>query len=331
MHSKLVKILLSLNILNPKYTLIIFNKIRFFLYYKFGNNKKLTYEKLNTRLCKSFYKYFKINDNFYNIDNTSIIPLSNVVFLFWYDGLDSMPKLVKTCYYNLLKTTRYKVILIDKNNIKMYSNISNDIYNLVKNNIISMTLFSDILRLNLLSIHNAIWLDSTCFLYRDFPKDIFNTKFLTIYPPKNKSIFDNIPKFYYAPDLHLQQSYFLVGTDKYIFKKWYNLLTTYILNETTTLRHFRPYYLMYFIFEYLYSTDEKIRLDANNREINNDLVETIEGHNDSTYVDSDFNKYFNNTTFLYKLSYKMKFEPYIDGVLTPYGKLLQLKGMDING
>lgn len=51
------------------------------------------------------------------------------------------------------------------------------------------------------------------FLYTYFSSDIFDNQFMTIMSNPNQSIFNGIPKFYYASDLHLQQSYFLLGNN----------------------------------------------------------------------------------------------------------------------
>ena len=318
-----------ISLLIPKYHNVVKYKYALFFYRKFGHNKKEVYDKLNKKYCNSFFKIFdtlkfKISDN---KTNNNLVFVENTVFVYWNTGLDSMPKIVKMCYENLVKTTTLNVVLIDSQNIKRYSTIPEKIYSLVEKKIISYTLFSDLLRINLLSIHkNCIWLDATCFLYKDFPKDIFSNKFLSVYPGKNKSIFHDIPKFYYAPDIKFGQSYFLVG-EKNIFFKFYQLLLNYLLQESKFRRKLRPYYLAYFVFEYLYETDSEVADAVNSRRVNNDLVETIEGKLDFIYKDCDNSKYFDDITFIYKLSYKMEFHEFVNGQLTNFGYLLHSKGI----
>ena len=319
-----------ISLLIPKYHSVAKYKFALFFYGKFGHNKKEVYDKLNKKYCDSFFKIFdalkfkKSDDK----TNKNLVSVENTVFVYWNTGHDSMPKIVKMCYENLVKTTTLNVVLIDSQNIKRYSTIPEKIYSLVNKKIISYTLFSDLLRINLLSIHkNCIWLDATCFLYKDFPKDIFSYKFLTVYPGENKSLFDNIPKFYYAPDLKFQQSYFLNGSDNKIFLKMYNLLINYLFQENMFRRALRPYYLLYYIFEFLYQTDEQVYEAAIRRVINNDFAERIEGNLNSIYSDKDEFIYFNNNTYLYKLSYKAKFQEYSKGELTNFGFLLHSKGI----
>lgn len=328
---KIIKVLIHIVALfTPKYCSIAKYKFLLSFYTKFGNNKKTIYDKLNKKYCESYFKIFSglKTDLYHNDINTSIPVLENTIFVYWSKGFDSMPKLVKICYKNLLKTTRFKVLLLDSSNICKYSTIPEEIFLLLSKGKIEYTLFSEILRTNLLSIHkNCIWLDATCFLYKDFPDDIFSYKFLTVYPGENKSLFDNIPKFFYAPDLKFQQSYFLTGSDNKIFLKMYNLLINYLLQENMFRRSLRPYYLLYYTFEFLYQTDEQVYEAAIKRVINNDFAERIEGNLNSIYRDKDEIIYFNDETYLYKLSYKVKFQEYSKGELTNFGFLLHSKGI----
>ncbi len=316
---------------NPMYHNISFNRLILSFYTKFGLNKKEVFTKLNKRYCQSFYKFFsKIKiDDFLEMNKQDVEIMNNCVFFYRNDGQNTMPKIVRMCYENLKKTTKFPVIFVDFDSCRKYAYIPEFIYTMLKDNKISRTNFSEILRMNLLSIHNdCIWVDATCFLFRDFPDWIFECDFLTIYPDKGNSIFDGISRFNWAPDLKLQQSYFLAGKDKLIFKKIYNFYISYLKSENKYLAFLRPYYLMYFIFEYLYNSDMYIYNVANKRRKNNTYCERIEGFFNEIYTDKDFNKYFNSDTFLYKLSYKVDFRYYKEGNLTNFGKLLELKNVD---
>lgn len=65
---------------------------------------------------------------------------------------------------------------------------------------------------------------------------------------------------------------------------------------------------MYFVFGFLYTYDANVRSLDNSRKINNCLVEQIEGNANKIYIESEKNKYFDETTFIYKLSYKVDIE-----------------------
>lgn len=288
--------------LTPKYHKYACLSLKYKWYIKFGDNSQVKFKDLNNKVCYSYFSFFNNIDSIDYFKPKNLL-LDKCVFVYWDKGYDGMPNIVKECYKQLLETTKYKVILLTDENIKNYVNIPNEIYNLVKNGIITKTLFSDILRFCLLSEYDCIWLDSTVLLLKDFPNDIFDYPIYTINPGKEKSIFDNLPSLYFAPDLLIQQTYFLAGKNKSIFRKTFNLLISYFLTEPRVLSNVRPYYITYFAFEFLCSSDLDFIKSLNERPINNSFVERIEGTSDYAYfVHKDF--YFGADTFLYKLSYK---------------------------
>ena len=60
------------------------------------------------------------------------------------------------------------MILLDENNLKEYVQIDEMVYQKKNKGIIGMALFSDIIRLSLLSAYGGIWCDATLFLIRTF-------------------------------------------------------------------------------------------------------------------------------------------------------------------
>lgn len=76
----------------------------------------------------------------------------NTIWVFWWQGEENMPTIVKACY-NSIKKNRglYKVILLDQKNFYNYVNIPTYILNKLESGKISITHFSDILRFNLLA------------------------------------------------------------------------------------------------------------------------------------------------------------------------------------
>lgn len=105
---------------------------------------------------------------------------SKIIWLFWWQGEDKAPQIVKACIKNIKKNAgNNKVILIDKSNYQHYAHIPNFIVLQVQNNSISVTHFSDILRFCLLSEHGGAWIDSTVFVNDDLSK-ITNYPFYTV-------------------------------------------------------------------------------------------------------------------------------------------------------
>ncbi|HFI0645869.1 TPA: capsular polysaccharide synthesis protein [Streptococcus suis] len=95
------------------------------------------------------------------------------IFVFWWDGFDNAPILVKKC----LDSIKYfnpsaQVIEISKDNFEEYTDINPVILSAFHNGDISVQTFSDILRFNLLKNHGGAWVDSTILFLNHY--DIFD-------------------------------------------------------------------------------------------------------------------------------------------------------------
>ena len=99
---------------------------------------------------------------------------NNVIWIFWWQGSNNMPQIVKNCYNSLLKHSNgNKVILITKNNVTRYTDIPHEIYTMVDQGKISLTHFSDIIRFNLLKNHGGLWSDATVYWIKNITTNFF--------------------------------------------------------------------------------------------------------------------------------------------------------------
>lgn len=96
------------------------------------------------------------------------------IFLFWWDGFDSAPEIVKKCNESVRDNyTDCNIIEITKHNYKEYTDINKLIINDFERGKISIQTFSDILRFNLLKNNGGIWIDSTIFFLEKY--DLFES------------------------------------------------------------------------------------------------------------------------------------------------------------
>lgn len=103
------------------------------------------------------------------------------VWIFWWQGEDSMPPLVKACYLQAKKVFHdKKVVLLEQNNWSDYVEIPAIIIEKVKSGIITLTHFSDILRMALLYQRGGLWMDATLFISRSIPVNIFKQPLFTL-------------------------------------------------------------------------------------------------------------------------------------------------------
>lgn len=90
--------------------------------------------------------------------------VNNTIWIFWWQGKNSMPEIVKKCFQSVNKNCgNKKVVLITKDNIEDYTDISGTIYDKLHNGQITFTHFSDILRANLLKNNGGLWMDATLY------------------------------------------------------------------------------------------------------------------------------------------------------------------------
>ena len=108
------------------------------------------------------------------------------VWVFWYQGVEEMPELVKGCYQHLVRNNR-NVILITKLNFREYCSIPDYILGRVERGEISFTHFSDILRVSLLAEHGGLWLDSTCWVANTISDEVYAMELFT---PRTKGVPD---------------------------------------------------------------------------------------------------------------------------------------------
>lgn len=90
------------------------------------------------------------------------------IWICWWQGEENMPDIVKTCYASAQQHAgQHPVILITEQNYQKYAKMPDYILQKVKDREISLTHFSDMLRINLLKQHGGIWADSTLLFTSD--------------------------------------------------------------------------------------------------------------------------------------------------------------------
>lgn len=109
------------------------------------------------------------------------IAQNGMIFLFWWQGLNDAPILIKECVSVIRQNAgKHDVIIIDKDNWRQYTYIPDYILKKMEAGTINFTLFSDILRCCLLYEYGGIWIDPTCYLTKEFDDEIYDKYFYSI-------------------------------------------------------------------------------------------------------------------------------------------------------
>ncbi|MDD6405633.1 MAG: capsular polysaccharide synthesis protein [Clostridiales bacterium] len=117
-------------------------------------------------LNKNYSKFL----NEINYESKDSGNFSNKVWICWLQGIENAPDIVKFCYKSVKKWMSDKdVCVIDKSNLLKYVNLPDYVISKWKKGIISNTLFSDFIRLSVLTRFGGIWMDATVFLTGSIP------------------------------------------------------------------------------------------------------------------------------------------------------------------
>jgi hypothetical protein len=129
------------------------------------NKSDKYYEKKHNSIKKYLLKEEINVVNKYKDSKTTISEsISPKIFVFWYQGLENAPEIVKKTVSSIINKSNMEVIILTKDNLKDYTNIDKNIYDKLQQKKITYTFFSDIVRFNVLKNNGGYWLDSTIFM-----------------------------------------------------------------------------------------------------------------------------------------------------------------------
>ncbi|UWX96157.1 capsular polysaccharide synthesis protein [Arthrobacter zhaoxinii] len=93
-----------------------------------------------------------------------------LVFMYWGQGFDSAPEIVRACYEQAKRLhSPDSIVFLDDNNLHEWVTLPQRIIDVAS---VSRAAFSDVLRFELLAKHGGVWLDATCMVMRPM-QDIF--------------------------------------------------------------------------------------------------------------------------------------------------------------
>ena len=262
-----------------------------------------------------------LNENYYQ-DNTSTIAKKDFcVFIFWYQGVDKMPIIIKKCYESILANfPSENVILLTKYNLHEYITIPQIIKDKLDNKKMTITSFSDFLRVSLLYEYGGIWIDTTVFLSNKLNDSILSLSFITLPHSNNANEF----KYLYQGTKGWS-SYFLGSNIKHhplflFIKKSY---LEYFSNTDKIIDYFFTDYLISIFlsikFDFKYEID-KIDLNGNDSYLLADKMNKISTKN-------SFNSYeiLLTTCSIHKLTYKRNWKEKIRNKNTIFSDFLKQK------
>lgn len=255
------------------------------------------------------YKYYDLN--------TQKITDDFKIWVFWGQGEDNMPPLVKSCYRQLCNYND-NVILISNENLLNYIDIQETVLEKVRTGKISWANFSDIVRNLLLAKYGGMWLDATVWtsdnlLLAEIERHPFYTA--------NGDVKITSKSVCFWTSLGLNWSSWCISSK---FRNY--ILFSFVgemMNEFAIKEEFWPDYVFQdFLYYYAFN---KFSIAAN--DIKNISIHNLKRNKLATIMnepyDEKFYKELIDTDFLFKLSYKANWkEKDSNGNTTFYGFLL---------
>lgn len=173
---------------------IVFRKNNFFgkkLYFiKYEKFKNIFFKKYS----KKFKEYFKV------IGSNSKIERDSYIFFMWWQGINDETPIEVVQNLNSVKRNcgSHKVVVITKDNINEYIELPENIYEYLEKGNISLTHFSDILRVKLLVTYGGIWTDASFYWTGPLPEYVYGLSFFTL-------------KHGLYSDFHISKGFWTVG------------------------------------------------------------------------------------------------------------------------
>ena len=138
----------------------------------YENKKILYYKRTAKKLRRSYLKFADEDPAGLRYTNDG---LNDPIWIYWKQGLESAPEIVKFCVESVKKNTDGNVILLNDENLKDYLIFPDYIIERVNSGTMPAAFFADLLRLSLLEHYGGIWIDATVYLTERLPRYIYDS------------------------------------------------------------------------------------------------------------------------------------------------------------
>lgn len=244
-------------------------------------------------------------------DENTIHKERKTVWVFWWQGEESMPLIVKHCYASLKENLgNWEIVLLTKENYKKYADFPDFITDKLQKGI-TLTHFSDLLRVELLKKHGGLWIDSTVLCTSgDVPKSIVNSDLFVYRPQKPGSD---------GASIYLSSWLMWAKSNNRILMATQAMLYDYWKKNDTLTDYYLLHYFMSIAFDY-YKEDAKA-IPA----FCNSVPHILQLHFFEAY-DEDYWEDIKRMSCFHKLSYKFDKEK-LNKEGTYYKKIIENEGI----
>ena len=114
--------------------------------------------------CKKYLKRYIENRKEFELKKKKTLDSSKVIWVLWLQGEDHMPLIVKKCFESLKRYRgEFNVILLSQDTVSEFIELPSFINRKYLAGAIPIALYSDIIRLELLTAYGGLWVDATVY------------------------------------------------------------------------------------------------------------------------------------------------------------------------
>lgn len=245
----------------------------------------------------------------YNSSRSIVVP--KIIWMFWWQGNQHEIPLVDACISSIeeQKPSEAELVILTKENLRKYCKIPEILYEKLDSGIITLTHFSDIVRVSVLAEHGGLWLDATVYAVGSFHY-AFELPFWSIKKPSITHKY--IPKG--------RWSIYAIGAQEQslVFFLMREMFFAYWESYTCML----DYFLVDYCLDLLYEQIDEVRCLIDSIPENNPRILDFQQNLGMVYT-SDLYDGLISDTQLFKLSWKKQVPTEIEGKQTLLGWLLK--------
>lgn len=272
-------------------------------------DKNLIWEDHNKLKAILEEKYASLIKEYENKEQ-QLSSIPGIIWVCWWQGMENAPEVVRLCYERLKQMAGdRKVNLITAENYKDYIEMPDYIIEKLEKKIISITHFSDALRVNLLSKYGGVWIDATCFLTGNVFEDM-TSEFYTVKLPHN----DNEPCVSDG-----KWCIFFMGTspNNVLFNFLTDFYNIYWKEENSVI----AYYLTDYMVDIAYDKIKCVKDMIDKVPENNLLIHTLKGKLNEEFDESEFERLCSSNK-IHKLAHERNYVRELEnGKETFYGHI----------
>lgn len=256
----------------------------------YENKKILYYSKVEKKLKKKYLKSASIDPEGLTFGT---VEADNPIWVYWKQGLDQAPAIIKSCINSIKQNADTKVIVITDDNVEQYVKFPQYIMERLTKGTMSTAAFSDLLRFSLLEHYGGTWIDSTVYLTDRLPEYITKS-----------DLFAYQDSFGLIRNPALMSVWLLHGNPhNEVIRETRNVAFEYWKNQSYVVEYLLPYIILTMVLEQHPEAFSKIPY------ANSDYTHLMLEHINEKY-DESITKHILSLSSVHKLSYKLKNEAY---------------------